>query len=89
MLITMMMSPILAIAPILAMGAPTVNLGYSKYQGNALQYVDEFLGMRYAAQPTGNYRWRAPGTPVTTSEIQNAVAVSYSCRRGLITQLIN
>jgi hypothetical protein len=45
----MMMSPILAIALILAVGAPTVNLGYSKYQGNALQNRDDFLGMRYAA----------------------------------------
>jgi len=47
---------------------PTVNLGYATYQGVALDDgVNQFLGMRYAAPPTGNLRWRAPEDPVHES----------------------
>ena len=41
--------------------APVVDLGYAKYQGNALvSGVNEYLGMRFAASPVGDLRWRAP-----------------------------
>jgi acetylcholinesterase len=37
--------------------APVVDLGYSQYQGswNATSNVTSFLGIRYAAPPTGTF----------------------------------
>lgn len=61
-----------------ALAGPTVNLGYSEYQGVTLQTVDQFLGMRYAAPPTGNSRWRTPSAPLSTSGVQDATEVRSS-----------
>jgi carboxylesterase type B len=69
---------IMVLTPTLAAAAPTVNLGYSEYLGVGLPNVNEFLGLRYAAPPTGNLRWRAPSAPATISGVQSAVAVSSS-----------
>lgn len=54
---------------------PVVDLGYSKYQGTALQQVNQYLGMRFAAPPLGDLRWRAPRDPPKTTDVQNATAV--------------
>ena len=44
----------------------TVDLGYSKYQGTATnKSVSQWLGIRYAAAPVGDLRFRAPADPVT------------------------
>ncbi|KAI2618516.1 alpha/beta-hydrolase [Hypoxylon sp. NC1633] len=43
-----------------------VNLGYAQYQGTLVGHeggVAQFLGLRYAAPPTGDRRWRAPAEP--------------------------
>ncbi|KAI0135954.1 alpha/beta-hydrolase [Hypoxylon sp. NC0597] len=43
-----------------------VNLGYAQYQGSLVgddKGVAQYLGMRYAAPPTGDRRWRAPAEP--------------------------
>ncbi|KAL2793050.1 Alpha/Beta hydrolase protein [Aspergillus keveii] len=49
------------------------NLGYSKYQGIALpSAVSQFLGMRYAAPPLGDLRWRAPQDPIPVADVQSA-----------------
>ena len=41
-----------------------VNLDYAQYHGKALPNgVNEFLGMRYAAAPKGDLRFRAPVEP--------------------------
>ncbi|KAI1390218.1 alpha/beta-hydrolase [Hypoxylon trugodes] len=43
-----------------------VNLGYAQYQGSLVgsdSGVAQYLGMRYAAPPTGERRWRAPVEP--------------------------
>ncbi|KAK6981766.1 COesterase domain-containing protein [Favolaschia claudopus] len=52
-----------------AQGAPTVNLGYAQYQGavNAANNITHFLGVRYAAAPLGDLRFRAPQPPATIS----------------------
>lgn len=43
---------------------PRVKLEYATYVGKSLQNgVDQFLGMRYAAAPVGDLRWRAPAPP--------------------------
>ncbi|TFK73212.1 alpha/beta-hydrolase [Pluteus cervinus] len=60
---------------------PIIDLGYAKYQG----FVDptsgntQFLGIRYAAAPVGNLRWRAPQTPAKTSGILQANAQPPQC----------
>ncbi|KAK5654972.1 hypothetical protein OQA88_6730 [Cercophora sp. LCS_1] len=47
---------------------PRVDLNYTTYEGIALQNgVSAFLGMRYAAPPVGDLRWRAPVEPVATT----------------------
>ncbi|KAF2730551.1 alpha/beta-hydrolase [Polyplosphaeria fusca] len=53
--------------PKVARAAPTVDLGYSTYQGtyNSTSKINVFKGIRYAAPPVGELRWRAPHAPAT------------------------
>ena len=59
----------------------TVDLGYSVYQGyyNATSDLDLFLGIRYAAPPTGQNRWRKPQAPAT-NRTQTIPALEYPWR---------
>lgn len=62
-----------------------VNLGYAQYQGSLVGHdggIAQYLGMRYAAPPTGDRRWRAPVEPeVDDSGDQAADSVSpHTCR---------
>ncbi|KAJ7625145.1 Alpha/Beta hydrolase protein [Mycena rosella] len=52
--------------------SPQVKLDYATYVGTSLAAgVNQFLGMRFAAPPLGNRRWRAPEDPlVETSPVQ-------------------
>ncbi|KDR78749.1 hypothetical protein GALMADRAFT_63744 [Galerina marginata CBS 339.88] len=65
--------------------APLVNLGYAQYQGVTVQDKvtnathTQFLGMRYAAPPTGSRRFSAPAAPATTSGVQLANAEPSTC----------
>lgn len=45
--------------------APEVDLGYERYQGvvNASTGLNTFLGIRFAAPPTGSMRWQPPAAP--------------------------
>ncbi|KAK0442401.1 alpha/beta-hydrolase [Armillaria borealis] len=64
-----------------------VDLGYATYQSN-LQLVDgvtSFLGVRYAAPPTGSLRWGAPHPPASMSALQNATAYPNQCFQASIT----
>ena len=65
-------------------GPPIVNLGYSQYEGKTLgSGINQYLGIRYAAPPLAELRFKAPAEPVTTSGIQTATAVrwqSYTAR---------
>lgn len=56
----------------------TVDLGYATYRGVRLaeESVDQYLGMRYAAPPLGDLRFRAPQDPISESGIQNASSVN-------------
>ncbi|TFK27826.1 alpha/beta-hydrolase [Coprinopsis marcescibilis] len=60
---------------------PTVNLGYASYQGlvNPETQNTEFLGIRYAAAPTGNLRWRKPQPPGHQVGLQLANAQPNIC----------
>ncbi|GKT55100.1 carboxylic ester hydrolase [Colletotrichum tofieldiae] len=54
----------------------TVDLGYARYSGNVLPSgVNQFLGMRYAAPPIGNLRWRAPQDPEPKEGTTDAIDV--------------
>jgi carboxylesterase type B len=56
---------------------PIVDLGYSQYEGTTLSSkVNQYLGLRFAAPPVGNLRFRAPQDPVATTGIQEAKTVS-------------
>ncbi|KAH7314164.1 triacylglycerol lipase-like protein [Rhexocercosporidium sp. MPI-PUGE-AT-0058] len=57
-----------------------VDLGYSEYQGTVLESrVTQYLGMRYAAPPVGNLRFRKPAKPFKSEEIQDATAFRPIC----------
>lgn len=59
--------------------SPTVSLDYATYQGRRLPAgVDEYLGLRYAAAPLGDLRFRGPQDPETVSGVQDASKVSAS-----------
>ena len=54
----------------------TVHLGYATYQSstNGLG-INEFLGMRFAAPPLGDLRFRAPRDPLNETGIIQAHSV--------------
>ncbi|KAJ5052012.1 uncharacterized protein L3040_001772 [Drepanopeziza brunnea f. sp. 'multigermtubi'] len=57
-----------------------VDLGYSIYEGVKLDSgVDRFLGMRYAASPVGDLRFRAPVKAQNTTGMQAATAFGPLC----------
>ncbi len=59
-----------------------VDLGYTRYAGTQLSSgLNEFLGMRYAAAPTGDLRWRAPVEPLQTNATEQATTVSMTARQ--------
>ncbi|CAJ2506748.1 Uu.00g079340.m01.CDS01 [Anthostomella pinea] len=59
---------------------PTVDLGYVTHQGHSnSRGVDEFLGLRFAAPPLGDLRWRAPADPEPVAGVQNATVKQAVC----------
>ncbi|KAJ5820345.1 hypothetical protein N7474_005936 [Penicillium riverlandense] len=59
---------------------PIVDLGYAKYEGTFLNVgVNQFLGMRYAAPPLGDLRWREPQDPLHEDGIQPAKEFAPTC----------
>ncbi|KAF1991036.1 carboxylesterase family protein [Aulographum hederae CBS 113979] len=58
----------------------TVDLGYATYRGTPLEAgVTQFLGVRYAAPPVGERRWRAPQDPGVETGVQDAGAYKPIC----------
>ncbi|KAK0463613.1 Alpha/Beta hydrolase protein [Desarmillaria tabescens] len=65
-----------------AQSTPVIDLGYAKYRGTfdpARSNNTEFLGIRFAAPPTGSLRWQAPRTPDFVAGIQNATVEPPTC----------
>ncbi|KAL1726993.1 Alpha/Beta hydrolase protein [Schizophyllum commune] len=63
---------------------PVVDLGYARYEGiyDESTNTNRFLGIRYAAPPTGSLRWRPPQPPATEtdeSEILKAYTLPPMC----------
>ncbi|KAJ7068817.1 Alpha/Beta hydrolase protein [Mycena amicta] len=61
--------------------SPIVDLGYGQYQGavNLTANITSFLGIRFAAPPLGDLRWRAPQPPVSVPGLQPATAQPNQC----------
>ena len=57
------------------------HLDYGSYQGTRLAAsgVDQYMGVRFAAPPTGNNRWRAPQPPLKFNGTQNATIAQPVC----------
>ncbi|KUJ10568.1 triacylglycerol lipase-like protein [Mollisia scopiformis] len=65
-----------------------VDLGYSTYQGaNGASGVSQWLGIRYAAAPIGNLRFRAPQDPVTDNKTYVANTRGPICHSSPSTSL--
>ncbi|KAK0441069.1 Alpha/Beta hydrolase protein [Armillaria borealis] len=75
----------LALEPCGAGSTPVIDLGYARYRGTldpAGSNDTQFLGIRFAAPPTGSLRWQAPRTPEFVAGIQNATAEPPRCLQG-------
>ncbi|KAJ7238020.1 Alpha/Beta hydrolase protein [Mycena rebaudengoi] len=78
----------LAAAVLVTVGAqtsgPIIDLGYAQYQGavNPATNIANFKGIRYAAAPIGNLRFRAPQPPTNVAGIQQATAPPNECFGG-------
>ncbi|KAJ7600490.1 alpha/beta-hydrolase [Mycena floridula] len=80
-------SPVLSISAVLVFGlncfihGKTVDLGYATYRSDLTiaDGVTSFLGIRYAASPEGNLRWREPQLPQSISGIQDATKNPTQC----------
>ncbi|CAN9385057.1 unnamed protein product [Alternaria alternata] len=60
-----------------------VDLGYGIYQGayNSTTHLNIWKGIRYAAPPVGDLRWRAPAAPVVSSnDIVDAIEFTPGCQ---------
>ena len=54
-----------------------VDLGYAKYHGVTLENgITQWVGMRFAAPPLGNLRFRAPADPLSEEGVIDAYTVS-------------
>jgi para-nitrobenzyl esterase len=60
-------------------GAPIVRTDDGAVRGRTAGTVDEFLGIPYAAPPTGNLRWRPPQPPAEWQGVRDATQFAPSC----------
>ena len=59
--------------------APIVTTTYGAVRGTAGPGGDAFLGLPYAAPPTGNLRWRPPQPPAHWRGVRDAFAAKVGC----------
>jgi hypothetical protein len=59
---------------------PVVHLNYTSYRGTALNNgITQWLGMRFAAPPLGDLRFRPPQSPASEAGVQDADAFGPIC----------
>ena len=58
---------------------PIVRIDDGVVRGTTAGTVDEFLGLPYAASPTGNLRWRPPAPPASWKGVRDATQFGPSC----------
>jgi para-nitrobenzyl esterase len=58
---------------------PIVTASDGAVRGTVAGAVDEFLGIPYAAPPTGNLRWRPPQPPAHWQGVRDATSFAPSC----------
>src|SRR5271154_4495932 len=61
--------------------APTVTIDSGKLAGNQKDGMMSFLGIPYAAPPTGDLRWRAPQRVKTWQGTRQAMEFGPVCRQ--------
>ena len=66
---------------------PIVRTDDGFVRGMAAGTVDEFLGLPYAAPPTGNLRWRPPAPPAAWDGVRDATQFGPSCPQVLDPKL--
>ncbi len=61
--------------------APIIDVGNARYQGsvNAATNISSYLGIRYAAAPIGDLRFRAPQNPPVLDGVQQATTEPQQC----------
>ena len=66
--------------------APQVDLGYSSYRGayNETTGISSFKGIRYAAAPVGDLRWKAPQPPTQLEGVLDATTFGPTCIQGTV-----
>ncbi|KAF7293272.1 COesterase domain-containing protein [Mycena chlorophos] len=77
--------PFLALLADVVASGPIVDLGTAgQWEGfiNPEYNVSTFLGIRYAAPPTGDLRWQLPTAPVPVQGIQPATSQPPMCYQG-------
>ncbi|KAJ7848481.1 Alpha/Beta hydrolase protein [Mycena olivaceomarginata] len=63
-----------------AQSTPIVDLGYAQYQGAvSAANISHFLGIRYAAAPLGDLRFRGPQPPANVTGVQQATVQPNQC----------
>jgi para-nitrobenzyl esterase len=63
--------------------APIVTTHDGAVRGKTAGTVDEFLGIPYAAPPTGNLRWRPPAPPAGWRGVRAATSFGPSCPQAV------
>ena len=58
---------------------PIVRINNGLVRGTTAGTVGEFLGIPYAAPPTGNLRWRPPAPPASWEGVRDATQFGPSC----------
>jgi para-nitrobenzyl esterase len=59
--------------------APIARIEGGAVRGAAVSGTYEFLGLPYAAPPTGNLRWRPPRPPIAWNGVRSATQFAPSC----------
>ncbi|SEQ41834.1 carboxylesterase/lipase family protein [Microlunatus flavus] len=66
-------------APAAASTAPIVTTDHGAVRGAATDGVERFLGIPYAAAPTGARRWKAPEAPASWDGVREASTFGNAC----------